>query len=236
MRRGAVLLKPQIAGGFVTPTLAWYDPSNAGSITSSLGVVSAVNDLSGNGHTLSVVGATGAVITGTDTINSLNVLKFPATNTSATGGWAHLESGNITQAQPITALIICRLYVAASLTVAAGEALGEPLLLGTWPTTAWALYSGSLLTAGTPDTTAHILSGIFNGGSSALYLDAASIASGSGGTTGYSAAPISLGAKGGTGAGPITGDLGETLLYASALSPTVLAAQQAYLKAKWATP
>lgn len=54
------------------------DASNAGSITSSVGAVSQWNDLSGNGNHFTQATAAQKPLTGIDTINSLNALKFTA--------------------------------------------------------------------------------------------------------------------------------------------------------------
>jgi len=54
---------------------AWFDASNSGSITSSAGLVSQWNDVSGNGRHLTSASA-GRPSTGTNTQNGLNVLTF----------------------------------------------------------------------------------------------------------------------------------------------------------------
>lgn len=68
---------PSLHTGFdptmVPNLLMWFDPSDLSSITGSSSV-SALADKSGNAHTLSVVG--GNPITGTRTLNSLNVIDF----------------------------------------------------------------------------------------------------------------------------------------------------------------
>lgn len=76
---------------FVDPTslpnlYAWYDASNAGSISATGSSVDTWNDLSGNGlHLTSSGGA--RPLTGTRTINSLNVLDFQgAANIARTSG------------------------------------------------------------------------------------------------------------------------------------------------------
>jgi len=58
----------------------WLDASDATSITSSSGAVSAWNDKSGNGYNFAQSTATNKPTTGTRTKNSLNVIDFDGTN------------------------------------------------------------------------------------------------------------------------------------------------------------
>lgn len=55
---------------------AWYDASDAASITASSGAVSQWNDKSGNANHITQATGTSKPTTGTQTINSLNVLDF----------------------------------------------------------------------------------------------------------------------------------------------------------------
>jgi hypothetical protein len=68
------------AGGFVPTDIAgchfWIDPSDTTSITESGGLVSQINDLSGNSRHLTQGTGSLQPTTGTRTINSLNVLDF----------------------------------------------------------------------------------------------------------------------------------------------------------------
>ena len=62
------------------PTVFWYDPSDASTITTSGSTVTQVTDKSGNGYTLSVTtaGKTGPTI-GTRTLNGLNIFEYAPT-------------------------------------------------------------------------------------------------------------------------------------------------------------
>jgi hypothetical protein len=75
-------VQPSGGGGPFSPAdlaglEAWWDASDAGSITSSAGAVSQWDDLSGNAHHVSQGGGTALrPTTGASTINSLNVIDF----------------------------------------------------------------------------------------------------------------------------------------------------------------
>lgn len=88
-KRVADLAAPVIAGLW-----AWYDASDAGSITASSGAVSQWNDLSGNGRHVTQSTAGAKPTTGTRTLGGLNVLDFDggdhlnlSTISFATGAW-----------------------------------------------------------------------------------------------------------------------------------------------------
>lgn len=58
----------------------WLDASDTTTITASSGSVSQWNDKSGNGFNVAQSTSANQPVTGTDTLNSLNVLKFDGTN------------------------------------------------------------------------------------------------------------------------------------------------------------
>ena len=59
---------------------AWYDAADTATITSSSGAVSQWNDKSGNGRNLTQATAANQPTTGSNTINSLNVIRFDGSN------------------------------------------------------------------------------------------------------------------------------------------------------------
>jgi hypothetical protein len=75
-----LLMNPPAAGGFtpadLTSLVAWYDMSDASTITSSSGAVSQVDDKSGQGNHVTQATAANKPTTGTVTLNGLNVLAF----------------------------------------------------------------------------------------------------------------------------------------------------------------
>lgn len=72
-----IALKRELWTPTQIPTVFWYDPSDAATITTSGATVTQVLDKSGNGYTLSVTtpGKTGPTI-GTRTLNGLNVFEY----------------------------------------------------------------------------------------------------------------------------------------------------------------
>lgn len=83
------------------PTVFWYDPSDAATITTSGTTVTQVIDKSGNGRTLSVItaGKTGPTI-GTRQLNGLNVFEYALTIPNN----QILENNSFTYAQATTPL------------------------------------------------------------------------------------------------------------------------------------
>lgn len=95
------IMASQISG-HLTPTSpvagykAWYDASNAGSITSSAGAVSQWNDLSGNGYHLTQATLAYKPITNATTQNGKNVLDFTTNKTiraSTASDWTFTNNG-----------------------------------------------------------------------------------------------------------------------------------------------
>lgn len=214
----------------IIPTLAWYDPSDASTLTVASNLCSQMTDKSGNGRTLTAAGSA-RMSSGTATINGLNVLVGSA----ATG----MASANVTVAQPITVLQVVKLTTLGANT---HEPIGSSGANGfiqyyNGSNGFWAYYAGTVVnSAVSADTATHLLDSIFNGASSALFLDAAQIAVSNPGTQGFSASPIRLGNDDTLTTAGWIGSIGETLMYSSALSTTNRQQAEAYLKAKWATP
>lgn len=212
----------------ITPTLAWFDPSDAASLTVAGGVCSQMNDKTGNGH--DVTAATTARPT-VSTIGSLGALLFASPN--------HMLSAAFTQAQPITLFCVVKYSPSVPSGIASqpvGNPAPGPCIFTQGAPGQWTYYAGTVQQSVTAaDTGAHVLDGIFNGAGSSLNLDGVTISSANPGAAGHATKSISFGADAGNSA-PYTGLLGEVLYYSSALSAPNRASIEAYLKAKWGTP
>jgi len=98
------------------------------------------------------------------------------------------------------------------------------------------LYAGS---ASLNDSTDHsgafiVLSAVFNGASTIGYLNGTQAVSGNPGTGYTSLSSALVGSDGGSSF--LTGDMGEVLIYDSALSAGNRQSVESYLKTKWGTP
>lgn len=209
----------------LTPTLAWYDPSDLSSLTVSGGLCSQMNDKTGTANHQKAT-STARPTSGVDTINGLNVLKFDGVaNTMKNTATAYTE--------PMTMFIVVKLStlgaVQRDLLVVTATNVGGLYVRNT---PLWAGYNGAFFNpAITPNTSAHVIAATFNSTSSVSYVDA------SGSAPGGSVAGLTGGTNVITyGDSTVVGDLGEALLYSSVLSAGDLGAQFAYLKAKWGTP
>lgn len=225
--------KPQVSSGPpLTPTLAWFDPSNAGSVHATGSLLNTWDDLSGAGHHVTSHDANQAT-TGLQTINGRNALDLCPGN--AQGNCASIYTGALTQAQPVTMLVVCKLNTApaALLEVVANNSNNAALITNTG---SWAWYAGSVVASATAvDLNAHVFGAIFNNaGTSQLFLDGALISSTSPGAAGFSATTIRFGIN--NSPNGWYGLLGEAHFFSSALTGGQYAAQTAYLKAKWGTP
>jgi len=83
----------------------------------------------------------------------------------------------------------------------------------------------------TPDTNRHLLTGIYNGGSSVGYLDGIQVASGTCGSETQDG--LTIGLRGQSGGSPFSGIFGEIIAYSRQMSTSELNAVHGYLKNKW---
>lgn len=201
--------------------VAWYDASNAASITASSGAVSQWNDLSGNG--LHLVQATGArqPTTGVDTINGLNAINFTS------GQGLHIAHA---LAAPLSVLIVLKRNETAS---------GNKQPISNYTDSesiifidggVWSLYAGSVQDSATSaaDTNPHQLVGAFGGSASQgnLWLDTAQIITNqSPGTRGSATLALSADAGGGNG---VNGDIAEAVWMSALIGGTDRALWNSY--------
>lgn len=222
-RVSSIVTSSSAPGPPITPTLAWYDPSDAGTVTSAAGLVSALADKSGAGHDLTAAG-TGRPAIGTHTINGLDCLTFVAPNLMVPIAYA--------QAQPVTILAVVKANTLGTNNQPINGGSGTQPAIGMITANKWFFYAGTVQAgAVTADLNPHVLDAQFNGATPSLNLDGASLTTANPGAGSYtSGIQLSVVAQ------PWLGDIGEVLAYNTALTAPQRASLQAYLKAKWGTP
>lgn len=208
----------------------WLDASVTATITHSSGAVSQWNDRSGKGRHHTQTTAGWKPITGTRTLNSLNVIDFDGTDDNLAYTFLSVINQPVTIAAVVqadaTPAAICRFYGRA--------AVGTTFNLG-MSTTSWHYSAGTSRSWPGANTSPHVLMGIFNNPSSSLLLDGTVVATTDPGTAGITAAAHSCGA-GVTAVLPFNGVIGEILIYSQALSGANLTTISSYLRTKWGTP
>jgi hypothetical protein len=213
---------------------AWYDASDATSITLSAGAVSQWNDKSGNGYNLTQSTSARQPSTGTRTLNGRNVLAFNGTSDYL------VRNSTPVLTQPNTVFV-----VAASDTVNAqqvvfddggssGQSGGAVYISNDNKFHIYAL--GSVEVGNTnANTNPHCFSAVFNGTSSTLFVDGTQSGSsgdaGSQSMTGFSVGDFQDGFGWYWG-----GVVAEVVVYHSLLSDAQRQSVESYLRAKWGTP
>ena len=209
--------KPAAGGGLpVAGALAWWDASDASTITASAGTVSQWRDKSGNLRHLAVT--SGAPKTGIRTQNGLNVIDLVA---------EQLDSPVVTQVQPITIL-------AAMANDASWGSLLAHISGGSPPSMTtgngqWSMYAGLSLVDGAYDSAAHVWTCLFKSTTSQMWLDGVSKVTGDAWSTGYTGHGVRIG----TG---WNGMLAELVIYPKELTTPERQSVETYLKTKWGTP
>lgn len=214
----------------ITGLAAWYD-ATVGVTDAGSGAVSAWADQSGNGRDLAQGTAGSRPTTGTRTQNGRNVIDFDGTADFLDA------SSAFTQGTSDTVFVVCLNDDGADSTTQVvyngDDAATAHCRLLKVSTNVWRATSGATIDGGTPNTSAHLLVGAFNGASgSELRLDGTSLATGSAGTNSGSVAPHV--GRSGAGAAYWDGWVAEILHYDSVLSAADTAKVEAYLNAKWA--
>jgi len=216
------------SSGIWTPfdinTYAWWDASEASTITSSGGDVSQFDDKKGNG--INLVQATGSnqPKTGTRTINGLNVLDFDGLfdNLKVTFG------ANLTQETNI--YIVCQTDDTVAWQAAfSGADVTNSQSLETFGAE-WNLFSGAVYVGETSDTSAHVFKCTFNGASSNISLDGVAGTPANAGTAELSGITMGEFADGGIG---WNGTIAEMFIIDGALSSENDASAISYLGTKW---
>ena len=206
---------------------AWYDPSNAGSISQTAGSVDQINDLSGNARHL-LATTTQRPTTGTHTsTRGKNVLAFNgSSNYMQTNGTFSLN-------QPNTVFVVAKaLATTDGSTIFTGKLAfsGENLLRIS--TTKFAIYAGLEVFGGTTvNSSQNIHTCLFNGSSSSYLLNGVSDGVGDA-FINFLSPGITIGARTG-GTANWNGDIGEVIVYNALLTAGQINQVGNYLSAKW---
>jgi hypothetical protein len=228
------LLRP-LATGFNPKSIAglsaWFDALDAASITLNGATVSQWLDKSGSGRTLSQATAANQPSYVTSGINGKPSLELD-------GGTIQSMSGNSNAiSQPFTMYAVAKSDdTASNRNLLSGGTSGTPPVLAVNSSEFLNLFAGANLAATSGDVkTASVLTGLFDGSSSAGRHNGSQVSSGNAGTTAFS--PTNNGLSLGTFAGGSSqrwdGLIGEILLYSGKHTATQLAAIERYLGRKW---
>lgn len=222
-----------VAPDDIANLLAWYDASDTGTITDAGGgAVSAWADKSGNGYTLTE--STNRPVTGTRTINSLNVIDFDGTNDK-------LSSSCPADDRSITDFCVglvdnvsgsARTLWASS--VDGGAAARLNVTTGVWQLEKSGLLALATLGFGPSLSTPFVFAVNLT---SSAYLadqddDISLLARGTDSNTFTAATTLQLGAA--AGARPWDGVIGEFVRYSRSLDPSEFGGLLAYFVDKWA--
>lgn len=213
---------PSVLPGLV----AWYDASDAASITSSGGAVSQWNDKSGSGFHL--VQATGAKqpATGATTINGLNVLDFVRANSQT--------MAKTSISTTVTSVFIVMKYTSTTGTQAVVATNASTFFYQVFANGLLNMFAGAAIQTSNDWTTGTAFDAyaIVNGASSVINLNGTS-ATGNAGTT---TAATSLIVGDDTGTSYIDGSIGELFISSQVISGADLTSATSYLSTKWGTP
>jgi hypothetical protein len=209
----AVVLPP-VAGYY-----DWWDATDVATMTLT---GSRVDTWTSKGSQATVITRTaGNPTIGTDSINGLQTIDFDGST---------YFSGSTYHAQPITYFVLFIRHSDSTAHLIDGADGSARNLIGFGGSAYYQMYAGTVGTGGTPDASPHIRTSIFNGASSADYIDGVSIFSGAAGSQSQGAFYV------GAGTGPalgFNGLIGEILVYASALGTTDREAVEDYFTTKW---
>lgn len=229
---GALRVLPKVsAAGPLAGYYGWYDASDSATLTGSPNLTTWADKGSGAKN---LTNASSSPSNGTRTVNGLNVIDF------ASGANRIMASANYSLSQPITyfVVVVCDLATGTgtlNASIIRDPTGSQPSIMvyssGAANTRAWAYYAGSVRQGSVAmDNSAHVISAVFNGASSGLWVDGASASTSNPGagtvTNGLQLASSSA----------FDGAIGEVLVYSSALGTSDRQSVESYLKAKWGTP
>lgn len=207
-----------------TSLIAWYDSSDASTLTLSGSNVTAWADKSGNSKTLTLAAGAGPV-SGTRTQNGLNVLDFQ--------GATSMLGSPVTSSQPCTIGIVCLSdHPDGGLRYVQGDdGAGQAAIYVSGDR--FVYTAGSAVDAGIAEnTSARILSARYNGSSSYFRANGVQTATGNpGNVNGFSSARL-----GGEATNTYfwKGWIAEVMYISAALSAQDLSDMEAFLNTHWA--
>lgn len=203
----------------------WYDPSDAATITQSGGLVSQLNDKSGNNRHLTA-STTARPTTGLTSAKGKNWLDYNGTSNI-------LSVSGFTLYQPLTVYCVAKadVYVdGGTVFSGAGQFPGENMLRTTG--LKWQIYANSTVDGAANDTNQDIHVVRFNGVSSEHYINGVLSASGDASTS--ELIGFTVGSRTGGFAGSWwDGKIGEVLVYNDLHDVATINAFGAYLDGKW---
>ena len=199
----------------------WLDASDTSTITHTTNAVSQWSDKSGNGEHVVQSTAANKPSTGTSMLAGKNVVSFY--------GDDYLQNTTVSVSQPDLVFLVANLTDTGSSSMFMFDGKSSRQTIHIHATNQWSIFAGAEPMAGTSDDSPHLFTALFNGSSSALWLDGTSIISTNAGTA--SLTGISLGARG-AGDLPIIGDIAEVMVVSS---PSSVDRQsiEGYLAHKW---
>ena len=141
----------------------------------------------------------------------------------------YLQNTTVSVSQPDLVFLVANLTDTGSSSMFMFDGKSSRQTIHIHATNQWSIFAGAEPRAGTSDNSPHLFTALFNGSSSALWLDGTSIISTNAGTA--SLTGISLGARG-AGDLPIIGDIAEVMVVSS---PSSVDRQsiEGYLAHKW---
>jgi len=215
------LVQPAFSPLDLSPVL-WLDAADTSTITEVGGAVSQWDDKSGNGNDLTQAQAVYQPVTGTRTLNSLNVLDFASD---------YVEIASLVISQPFTVFCVAETDGASEYTVYDFGAAGVATLFNIRNSVGdYRVLSGAVLQGGTSDNDPHVFFIVHNSTSSLLDVDGVSVLSGNAGTN--AATKMRLGVSGG-GGNFLDGAIAEVIVVAGTLSAGEIADTEQYLANKW---
>jgi hypothetical protein len=212
----------------------WQDTARTSAITTDGQEILGVTDQSGNANHLD--GGTTGPTYETNVKNGLSVGRGNGTDSS-------LVTSGIDTPQPVTILAVVAHStgdVSSNRGFLSGENTRPYIFVPS--TDVWSFYAGTAVNSAVAvGTSHHVITAKFNGASSVLYRDGTSIATGNPGTGGFDfdgddrTRLFSSSGSAGTGGEYWAGDIGELLIFDTALSDTDRGALEDHLQEKWGT-